>query len=55
MNNSEEVIVAMQLLEDRLEYYETLLGFLDENLPCLDVLLEQFEEQYYCGEKENGN
>ena len=28
----------------RLEYYQCLLDFLDDHIPCLDELIEQFDE-----------
>jgi len=50
----EEVVAAIQVAEERLEYYEALLSFLDDNLPCLDVLIEQFEEEYFKEGEDNG-
>ena len=33
-------------LELLVEYYEALLGFLEDHVPCLDVLIESFDEKY---------
>lgn len=30
---------------DLIEYYEGLLDFLDDRVPCLDELIELFEEE----------
>lgn len=31
-------------LVDKLDYYERLLDFLDDMVPCLDELIQQFNE-----------
>lgn len=31
-------------LVDKLDYYERLLDFLDDMVPCLDELIAQFDE-----------
>lgn len=31
-------------LADKLDYYERLLDFLDDMVPCLDELIAQFDE-----------
>lgn len=31
-------------LVDQLDYYERLLDFLDDMIPCLDELIAQFDE-----------
>ena len=30
---------------DLIEYFECLLDFLSDNIPCLDELIEQYEEE----------
>lgn len=30
--------------QDLIEYYECLIDFLSDNVSCLDVLIEQYEE-----------
>ncbi len=32
-------------LVDQLDYYERLLDFLNDMIPCLDELVEQFNEE----------
>lgn len=40
MNKAEEKVD----LVDKLDYYERLLDYLDDMVPCLDVLIAQFDE-----------
>ena len=32
--------------KEQIEYYVTLLDFLDDMIPCLDELIESFDESY---------
>lgn len=43
---------TMQMLQEELDYLYSLLDYLDDNIPCLDVLIEQFNEQIEEGENE---
>ena len=36
----------MSDLQARIDYYESLLEYLENNVPCLDVLIDLFDEQY---------
>lgn len=38
---------TIQQLDEAVDYYSSLLDFLDDNIPNLDVLIEQFEEEYF--------
>lgn len=40
MNKTEEKLD----LVDKLDYYERLLDYLDDMVPCLDELIAQFDE-----------
>lgn len=40
MNKAEEKFD----LVDKLDYYERLLNYLDDMIPCLDVLIAQFDK-----------
>ena len=33
-------------LEALVEYYEDLIGFLEDHVPCLDDLIESFDERH---------
>ena len=35
-----------------IRYYEELLDFLDDMVPCLDVLIAQFDEQYFVEDED---
>lgn len=37
--------------QEKLEYYEALLDYLDDMVPCLDSLIEQFDERYENGQE----
>ena len=43
---------TMQMMQEDLDYLYNLLDYLDDNIPCLDVLIEQFNEQIEEGENE---
>jgi len=42
---------TMSMMQEELDYLYSLLDYLDDNVPCLDVLTEQFNEQLEEGEK----
>lgn len=42
---------TMQMLQEELDYLYNLLDYLHDNVPCLDSLIDQFNEQIEEGEK----
>ena len=44
MKAEEKVVRGTDDLVDKLDYYERLLGFLDDMVPCLSGLIAQFDE-----------
>lgn len=46
------VAKTMSMMQEELDYLYSLLDYLDDNIPCLDVLIEQFNEQIEEGENE---
>lgn len=43
---------TMSMMQEELDYLYSLLDYLDDNIPCLDVLIDQFNEQLEEGENE---
>ena len=44
MKAEEKVVRSTDDLADKLDYYERLLDYLDDMVPCLSDLIEQFDE-----------
>ena len=42
---------TMSMMQEELDYLHSLLDYLDDNVPCFDVLIDQFNEQIEEGEK----
>lgn len=42
---------TMQMMQEELEYLYNLLDYLDDNIPCLGELIDQFNERIEEGEK----
>lgn len=43
---------TMSMMQEELDYLYSLLDYLDDCIPCLDVLIDQFNEQLEEGENE---
>lgn len=43
---------TMSMMQEELDYLYSLLDYLDDYIPCLDVLIDQFNEQLEEGENE---
>ena len=42
---------TISMMQEELDYLYSLLDYLHDNVPCLDVLIEQFNEQIEEGEE----
>ena len=39
-----DIVMTLDQMQSKIDYYEALLDYLDDMVPCLGELIEQFKE-----------
>lgn len=45
------MVKTIPMMQEELDYLYNLLDYLDDNVPCLGVLIEQFNDRFEEGNK----